>query len=198
MKYNPELHHRKTIRLKGYDYSQNGVYFITVCIQGREKLFGEIENKKIHLNDTGKMIDAQWNILSNRFGNIRLDAYIIMPDHFHGIIEIVNATKNVGAPLVGALDMEDIINNNQNVANVPNSNSTIGDIIGAFKSITTHEYINGVKNYNWRLFNIKLWQRNYYEQIVRDENALNKIREYIINNPYNWEMDELFLMENEF
>jgi len=146
--------HRRSIRLKGYDYSQNGAYFITICNQNRECLFGEIIGQKMILNDVGKMIDYQWNELQNKFNNIQLDEYIVMPNHFHGII--------------------------------------IGKIIGAFKSITTHEYIKGVKKYNWPSFNNAIWQRNYYEHIIRHEESLNKIREYIINNPMNWINDEMY------
>ncbi|MBI5412118.1 transposase [Candidatus Peregrinibacteria bacterium] len=207
MKYNPGIHHRRSIRLKGYDYSQNGAYFITICAQNRECLFGEIVDEKIKLNDAGKMIDVQWDALLNRFSNIQLDEYVVMPNHFHGIIAIVQI---VGAPLVGAQNRvgcgteiragtrpaptdAQIPTDTPNVS-VGATNPTIGDIIGAFKSITTHEYVNGVKTRHWPFFDKKLWQRNYYENIVRDKNSLNRIREYIINNPKNWKQDELFLI----
>ncbi len=206
MKYNPTIHHRRSIRLKGYDYSQNGAYFITICVQNRESLFGEIIDGDMKLNDPGKMIDIQWNELKNRFKNIELDEYVIMPNHFHGIISIVNdeifVGAHVGAPLVGALDGNDGGNSNAGAGGAgikpartdrKNQNATIGDIIGAFKSIATHEYINGVKNNNWQSFDGKLWQRNYYEIIIRNENSLEKIRKYIRNNPRNWKSDKLFL-----
>jgi len=114
------------------------------------------------------MIDEQWNALKERFPCVDLDIYQIMPDHFHGIIVIVGAT------LVVALDD----------AKPP----TLGDIIGAFKSITTHEYIKGVENQNWQRFSKHLWQRNYYEHVVRDENDLERIRKYIHLNPSNWKL----------
>ncbi len=201
MKYNPHIHHRKSIRLKGFDYSQEGVYFVTICAQNRECLFGTVENGKMILNDAGKMIDTHCNKLTERYWHIILDEYMIMPNHFHGIIIINN--KIVGASLVGAQIVDTRTHSDEmmdtmeragtrpaptNIKNDP----TIGNIIGAFKSITTHEYINGVKNYDWQSFDGRLWQKNYYEHIIRNEQSLREIREYIINNPMNWEKDELY------
>ncbi|MDP4999472.1 MAG: hypothetical protein NWQ41_10940, partial [Saprospiraceae bacterium] len=95
-KYNPNIHHRKSIRLKGYDYSQAGLYFITICIQHRACLFGHITKGEMILNDAGNMVKNEWLNLKTRFPNIELHDYVVMPNHFHGILEIV------GAPLVGA------------------------------------------------------------------------------------------------
>lgn len=168
MAYDRDQHHRRSIRLKGYDYSQSGAYFVTICLQHRAGLFGRIIDKEMRLNAVGSMLDVQWNALPDRFAGIQLDEYIVMPNHFHGII--------VMAPHVG--DLADAQHN--------------GDIIGAFKSITTHEYVLGVKHYGWPSFDRKLWQRNYYEHIIRNEKSLCAIREYIANNPINWQQDELF------
>ena len=198
-----QQHHRRSIRLKGYDYSAAGLYFITICLQNRRNLFGKIEQGKLILNDAGKMIDQQWLILPGRFTNIQLHEYIIMPNHFHGIIEIAN----VGAPLVGARnaagDARNVAGDDaRNVAGdangqpqgiapttTGNNGPTIGNVMDAFKSITTVEYIRGVKNSGWRSFNGKLWQRNYYEHIIRNEKSLGHIANYIINNPLNWNKD---------
>ncbi len=184
------LRQRKLIRLAKYDYSGNGVYFVTICTQNRESCFGKIIDGRILLNNVGQMVDKQWQELKNRFFNIELDEYILMPNHIHGIIFIV------GAPLVGARDvMVNIHDNDHNnciragIKPAPTVNSTLGAMVGAFKSITTNEYINNVKNNNWSPFNGKLWQRNYYEHIIRDEKSLYKIREYIINNPSKWNFD---------
>lgn len=244
MKYDPNIHHRNSTRLQNYDYAKNGMYFVTICAQNRECLFGKTTDGEMKLNDAGKMIDIQWNELPNRFGNIELDEYAIMPNHFHGIIEIDNNKKTdiVGAPLVGAHVTANgaiaeiragtanragiairagtvfragtrpaptgdkkikkhvgaplvvaqntmVAKNTVDISNTIGANK-IGNIIGAFKSITTHEYIMGVKNNNWLPFIGKLWQRNFYDRIIRDENELNRIREYIFNNPSNWEKDE--------
>ena len=96
MKYNPEIHHRRSIRLKEYDYSQAGAYFITMCTWQKECLFGKILNAEIMLSSVGKIVQQEWCNISKRFLNVELDTFVIMPNHLHGII-------NVGAPLVGAL-----------------------------------------------------------------------------------------------
>jgi len=173
IKYDPHIHQRCSVRLKGYDYSQGGYYFVTICTQNRRPLFGEIKNDVMILNDAGKMVDRQWNGLAGRFKNIQLDEYIVMPNHFHGIIIIVANIRAGTRP-------------------APTPLPTFGDMVGAFKSITSHEYINGVKQNHWKPFDGKLWQRNYYEQIIRNETSLQRIREYIINNPRQWQHDKLF------
>lgn len=164
MPYNPAKHHRRSIRLKGYDYSQTGLYFITLCCQDRICRFGEIENGKIVLNDAGEIVKNEWLKLTGRFSNIKLHEFIVMPNHLHAILEIV-AQNNTG--------------------------TTVGDIVGAFVSITTVEYIRGVKNSGWEPFDKKIWQRNYHEHIIRNEQSCIKISEYIINNPANWDNDSL-------
>ena len=173
MKFDPQKHHRRSIRLGDYDYSQAGAYYVTIDVQNRQCLFGNIVDNEMMLNEAGKMIDEQWNALPQRFPNIELDVYVIMPNHFHGIIVIV------GASLVDA---------HPAVVQIPNP--TLGDIVGAFKSITTNEYINGVTTNNWPRFHKRLWQRNYYEHVIRDEANLNRIRDYIQSNPANWDEDE--------
>jgi putative transposase len=113
--------------------------------------------------------------LNRRFPEVEIDTYAVMPNHIHGIIWLV------GAPLVGALDHA--------IAVPTRVAPTLGDIVGAFKSITTDEYINGVKMMEWVPFSGKLWQRNYYEHVIRNENALNALRSYIATNPSQWTND---------
>jgi len=179
---------RRSIRLKSYDYSQAGFYFVTICAKKNWCVFGEINNGQIQINDVGMMIKEQWQQLPRRFNGIILDAFIVMPNHIHGIIKIVRTPNNmsepVGAPLVGAQ------NENVGARNMDAQKPTLGDIIGAFKSLSTNEYIRGVKENGWVPFEEKLWHRNYYEHIIRDNNGLNKIREYIIENPSKWDDDE--------
>ena len=93
-KYDPDIHHRRSVRLKGYDYSHDGYYFVTICTQNRRCLFGEIKNRAMILNDAGKMIDCWWNKLKNKYANIEIDEYVVMPNHCHGIINIVG-TANI-------------------------------------------------------------------------------------------------------
>lgn len=168
MPYDPNRHHRRSIRLKGYDYSQAGAYFITLCTQDRACLFGKVVNGEMRLNDAGRMVLAEWNRLPERFPHLVLDAFVVMPNHVHGILVITDPAPTVGATVVGAT-----------LVVAP----TVGNIIGAFKSRVTVEYIRGVKTSGWPPFRGRLWQRNYYEHIIRNERALNAIRQYIMENP---------------
>jgi len=188
MKFDPQKHHRRSIRLKNYDYSQKGAYYVTTNVQNRECLFGVIVNNEMVLSESGQMIDEQWSALPERFPNIELDLYQIMPNHFHGILMIVGAAFMAAPSLVVAHDME--MNSIQENATDTRPAPTLGDIIGAFKSITTNEYVKGVEDKNWPRFDKRLWQRNYYEHIIRDEADLNRIRNYIQSNPANWDKDE--------
>jgi len=192
MKYDPDIHHRRSIRLTGYDYSQCGYYFITVCTQGRRCLFGEIEKGRIILNDAGKMIGRWWNELKNKYANIEIDEYVIMPNHCHGIINIVGTVgADLGVCHDNILD-EQIKKGEGEHTDSPLQGRPIYKMVQWFKTMTTNEYIRNVKQNHWEPFEGKLWQRNYYEQIVRDEISLRRIREYIINNPYQWQKDKLF------
>jgi putative transposase len=194
MKFDPTAHHspfgsaqgRHSIRLKGYDYAQSGGYYVTLVTQGRENLFGEIHNAEMIRNEAGEMLAQWWNELPHKFPSITVDTFVVMPNHFHGIIIIHD--ESVGAGLVpaplGATTPVPAVLAQARVA------PTIGEIIGAFKSITTHEYICGVKQSGWHPFTGKLWQRNYYEHILRDQSDWERIRAYIADNPLNWKEDE--------
>ena len=200
MKYNPNIHHRRSIRLKGYDYSREGLYFITICVKNREYLFGNISDGKMILNDAGRMVETEWLKMPERFSNIRLHEFIVMPNHFHGIIEIVGATL-----VVAPEEIEEP--NNRSTTRVapttvaptvaPTVATTLGDIVGAFQSIVTVEYIRGVKKYNWQQFDGKLFQRNYWEHIIRNEKSFLTISEYIINNPIKWNTDKYNIINRE-
>jgi putative transposase len=207
MIYDPDKYHRRSIRLKGYDYSQAGTYFINVCVQDRDCLLGEIINGEMQLNAAGQMIYDWWNQLPDKYPNIELDEFVIMPNHLHGIIILCD---NVGASLVDAqnnansITMQKMIpninpdespkniylNDNRAGTRPAPTNIGLGDVIGSFKSIITNEYIKGVQKLNWPPFNKRLWQRNYYEHIIRNENDLNRIRKYIIENPSQWDQDK--------
>jgi len=137
-------------------------------------------------NGAGKMVENEWLQLPQRFNKIKLHEYVLMPNHFHGIIEIIT----VGATLVVAQNDVAKLENGQPQGIAP-TDKTVGDMVGAFESITTVEYIRGVKTNGWRRFDKKLWQRNYWEHIIRNENEYQRISEYIINNPMKWDMDKL-------
>ncbi|HLP62304.1 MAG TPA: transposase [Candidatus Deferrimicrobium sp.] len=186
MKYNAEIHHRRSIRLQGYDYSSAGAYFVTLCTQNHECLFGEISNRKMILNAAGEMINIILQQIPDFYPDNDIDEFVVMPDHIHTII-IVGAGPRV-CPSVFAST-----GNPQGGIGQPRGVSPTGlplpDMVSRIKSMTTKLYSDGVKQSGWQPFNGKLWQRNYYEHIIRNENELFQIREYVDNNPANWEID---------
>lgn len=130
-------------------------------------IFGEIKNGRMNFNEAGIMVEKWWNELTNKYPQLKLDEYQIMPNHLHGIINV----QNVGAdPRVCP-------------------KKTLGQIIQWFKTMSTNEYIRGVRNNNWEPFPKHLWQRNYFERIIRNEEELFSIRNYIKSNPKNWGHD---------
>lgn len=169
---NNNQHHRRSIRLKEYDYSQNGAYYVTICTQDKKCVLSNIVNEKTILTNYGKIVEEEWLKTKSIRPYVDLDYYVIMPDHFHGIIYI---NKSVGAT--------------RRVATTqtlpPNS---LGSIIGQFKSIATKR-IRKLGYVNFK------WQRNYYEHIIRNDDDLNRIREYITNNPLKWGMNENYSKE---
>ena len=174
--YNPAIHHRRSIRLKGYDYSQQGLYFVTLCVKNRHCLFGEIVDQQMILNDAGIMVNKWYHELENKFQDIKCLEHIVMPNHFHCIIE---NTGNAGPPQPDAPILGE------------HAGSPLGALIQWFKTMSTNEYIRNVKTNNWPRFDGKLWQRNYWEHIIRDEKSYNRIAEYIINNPKKWGNDSI-------
>jgi len=161
----------------------------TICTQNKVCLFGEIINEEMVLNEIGKMIEIQWLALKKHFTNIKLYEYCIMPNHFHGIVHIIDDVQAiVGVPLVGTRYPQN--GQPQGIAPTPKGKiKSLGDTIGAFKSLTTNEYIRGIKKNNWKPFDRKFWQRNYYEHIIRNDESYQKITEYIYENPNNWQTD---------
>ncbi|MBI4973077.1 hypothetical protein HZC27_00490 [Candidatus Roizmanbacteria bacterium] len=178
---------RHTIRLKGYDYSQNGLYFVTICTQNRENLFGDIVDGKMKLNDAGEMIKIWWDKIPGKYTNVKLDIYQIMPNHIHTII-VVGAhpcVRPLSNPYVRSL----------HEGSTHGSTPTLGNVIQWFKTMTTNKYIRGIKINNWPPFNKRLFQRNYYEHIIRNEEEYLKIKEYIRQNPSLWSRDRNNLMK---
>ena len=169
---NQKKYKRHSIRIKGYDYSKEGLYFITVCTQNRKEILssvgaGPVSAQKIKLTYTGKIIEDVYINLEKEFRNVKLHNYIIMPNHIHGIIEIKMADTGP-AP-------------------------TIGDIICSFKTRTTGYIIKEIKKGKIEAFEKRLWQRNYYEHVIRNEKEYWQIYKYIENNPLNWNKDEYYL-----
>jgi putative transposase len=195
IKYNPLIHNRKSIRLKGYDYTKAGLYFITICCQDRACLFGHIINGEMLLNKAEHMILRWYDELENKFPVVKCNEVVVMPNHFHCIIEIVESIViGVWADLRVCTIEED--HHQQNVDDVEGSTrrctpTSISETIQWFKTMTTNEYIRGVKNLGWEPFNGKIWERNYYEHIIRNEQSCKRIANYIVNNPKKWEEDKL-------
>ena len=210
----PCNHHRRSIRLPQFDYSSEGAYFVTICAYNRECLFGEISNGQMGLNDYGKIVADTWRWLNRHYTYVQLDECGVMPNHFHGIIMINHAggtgagncksglqTNNGGADCRGGsqtnnggADCRGGSQTNNGGADCRGGSRTaptdqkikpLGRLVGAFKTVST-KHINELR----RTTGAILWQRNYYEHIIRDDDDLNRIREYIINNPAKWTEDE--------
>ena len=187
---------QKQYRYKGYDYSQDGFYFITICCKNRKMFFGDIENEKIQLSKIGKIVKGFWLEISNHFPFVRLDEFVIMPNHIHGIIKIDN--QNMGTGPVGTGQCPVPTNANTGQCPVPtnaniniNGGSTFGHvtpksistIIGSFKSITT-------KTINLKFYEAGFaWQPWFHDRIIRNNDELNKIRQYIMDNSLKWKLD---------
>ncbi|GAB6011268.1 transposase [Viscerimonas tarda] len=195
-KFNPSIHHRRSIRLKDYDYSQEGLYFVTICCQDRVCRFGKIEDGEMVLNDAGKMVEKWCLELSNKFPDIELSEYVVMPNHFHVII-VNTGGDDVGADLRVCPNNAHVCQNEDRCHNEPILGEHVGSplhrVIQWFKTMSTNEYIRGVKTLDWPPFNKKLWQRNYYEHIIRNDKSYQPILEYIVNNPANWDTDEFYM-----
>lgn len=168
MKFDPQKHHRRSIRLKGYDYSLAGAYFVTIVAWRREMLFGDVVDGTAVLNELGEIVRDEWERTAIVRPNVELGEYVVMPNHFHGILvfvdDFVGATRRVAPTLR------------------PNS---LGAVVGQFKSIVTKR-INRLQNVAGR----PVWQRNYYERTIRNNREMDRIHRYIQSNPSMWAEDE--------
>ena len=172
-KFNPDIYHRRSIRLKDYDYSQPGAYFVTIATYRRVFLFGEIKEQTLFLNLFGKAVQLYWEHIPSHYANVLLDSFIIMPNHVHGIIIISDSIPNAGAGLKPALTKP-----------ASTKRYALSEIVRAFKTFSAKQ-INKIQGTP----GIPAWQRNYYEHIVRNEEELHSIREYIENNVIAWKSD---------
>ena len=169
-----ELPKRKYPRLKEYDYSRIGAYFVTICSKDKRKAFGEIIDQEVILNGTGKIVEQHWQQISKHFPNVELESYVVMPNHLHGIIVIESRvtacrdrdnTESFGKPVRGSLST----------------------IIRSFKSAVTRCFNQQGKS----PFN--LWQRSFYEHVIRNEADMARVCEYIHENPFRWNLDENYV-----
>lgn len=184
MAYNPLIHHRRSIRLKGYDYSQSGAYFITLCTQNREHVFGEISGGEMKLSPLGEIAYHEWLKNPNLRPNVALDVFVIMPNHMHGIILLLTSKGELHSPPIPPpLDLP--ANEGECDSPLRSPSNTIGAIVRGYKSAVT-------KQINLLNPGKIIWQRNYYEHIIRHEQAYHTISDYIIDNPLKWEQDKFF------
>ena len=225
MPYNPNIHHRRSIRLKGYVYSQDGLYFVTICCQNRECLFGKIVDGEMISNDAGKIANDCWQEIPNHFPNAILHEYVVMPNHVHGIVQLVGANNyspNNYSPNNDSSNNYSSNNyssnndsSNNDSSNLPENNDThdnahspennddmirakdfsplrrcspsktIGSIVRGYKIGVTKWMRQNTDVYD-------VWQRNYYEHIIRNERSFQHIVEYIVNNPNRWNEDKFY------
>jgi len=158
------MRRKNSLRLENYDYTKEGSYFITIVTQNKNALLGEIREDEMLLNEAGEMIEIWIKKLSSKFMGIGIESMVIMPNHIHFILIKEEGSKE----------------------------NTLSKIVQWFKTMTTNAYIKGVRAEIYMPFDKKLWQRNYYEHIIRDENSYHEIREYIQNNPQKWKEDSLY------
>mgnify|MGYP002814094066 FL=1 len=177
---------RRSIRLKDYDYHQAGAYFVTIVTQERKCLLGDVVDATMQLNFAGQMVHWVWNDLSIHYRGVEIDQFVVMPNHLHGVIVLEGAAPRA-CPAPGGQP--------QGVAPTKTRSAdavrpiSLPDLVHRFKTLTTQRYAVGVQEFGWPRFHQRLWQRNYFEHVIRDENSLNRIRQYILDNPMRWEFD---------
>jgi REP element-mobilizing transposase RayT len=171
-RYDPDRHHRRSIRLKGYDYAQAGAYFVTVCAWNRECVFGEIVDTAARLNSLGEIVQGCWDDLPHHYPRVRLDAVVVMPNHVHGIV-VLTDSPDVGAGVKPA------------PTNPIRRRHELPEIIRGFKTFSSRRV-----NESRGTSGVPVWQRNYFEHVIRGEADLDRIRWYIATNPARWAEDE--------
>ncbi len=184
-----KIHQRKLNRLKGYNYSQDGMYFITICVKDKKEYFGCIKNDKMEYDKYGKIILKYWQAIPDYYKNVFLDEWVIMPNRIYGIIIIDNTTvgtEHCSVPTVGK-SMNSVGTEHCSVPTVGKSMKVnyglLSKIVKSFKEITLKIMRKNYNNYEFS------WQRSYYDHIIRNEKSLLKIRKYIYYNPVKWELD---------
>ena len=160
----PVLHHRQSHRLHGYDYSQPGIYSVTLCTQDRRPFFGRVENGQMRLSPAGELVRSIWEQIPSAYPDVALDVSQVMPNHMHGMVILGHRVTPESAP-------------------------ALGEIIRRFKMLTTRRYAEHVHRDGWPPFPDRLWQRDYYDHIVRGDRTLEAIRRYIVENLAQWATD---------
>lgn len=184
MTYDPDIHHRRSIRLPGYDYSRVGVYYVTVCTHRRECLFGEVMDGEMHLSEAGEAVADEWVKSAQIRREIELDTWVVMPNHFHGIVVISEPVgdQSEGDRPVAPTDDMPAETRDRKPGPRPKSLSAL---MAGFKAAVTIR-VNALR----ATPGVPVWQRNYYERIIRNERELDAVRRYIANNPARWFEDD--------
>lgn len=193
-----KLPNRQAYCLQGYDYTLAGGYFVTLVAKDRRMVFGDVVADQVVLNAAGELIQSEWIKIVDRFPSIMLDEFIVMPNHFHAILFLTNMrerVESVGAGLVPARKQMDEVKSGKDKEDVERgvqerAAPTLSDVVGAFKSITAVRYIENVKTNSWLPLNGQLWQRSFYDRIIRNEEELHHLREYVHFNVAKWPQDE--------
>jgi REP element-mobilizing transposase RayT len=194
MKYNPDIHHRRSIRLKNYDYSRAGMYFVTICVNHRLPLFGQIVAGEMLLNDVGIIVRNTWLDLVNHVSNLALHEFVVMPNHFHGIIEIVGAGSKPAhntrmfhngnlCPISTSREYRAGLEPARTEKNAKN----LSEIVRQFKTFSARRI-----NESLNVKGTPVWQRNYHEHIIRNEADYLRIANYVEANPLRWQEDYYF------
>ena len=190
---------RQSHRLRGYDYSLSAPYFVTICAEKSLHLFGTVESERMVLNEPGRMV-AGWLLeTQNKFTNVRVDAFQVMPNHLHAIIVLMGNGMDMASRFglgIDDLDLESADGNAGVPLQIGEGKSTrpivkdpsLGSVLQWFKTMTTNMYIRGVRELDWKPFAKRLWQRNYYDHIIRNGLALERTRDYIRDNPLYWSL----------
>ena len=185
IKFDPQKHHRRSIRLKNYDYSQEGAYYVTIVTWRREFLFGEIVNQEMMLSPYGEIVQKWWEEIPVHFSNVETGAFVIMPNHVHGVIYILDERRGtVSVPHDNVTQYA--LGGETPPLRAFDGIPTLGQIVAYFKYQSTKE-MNKVENTGTVT---KFWQRNYYEHIIRNEKDLQNKTDYIEANPRLWDEDD--------
>ena len=194
MAFDPDEHHRRSIRLRGYDYSGPGAYFVTICTERRRCLFGDIADGEMRLNEYGRLVSECWHDLPRHYGCVQSDAFVVMPNHVHGIVMLTDdrdpEVRSGSQPtsLTHTLTTDPGVGAGLQPARprpAPRKRHGLPEIVRGFKTFSSRR-INEARNTQ----GTRLWQRSYYERVVRNEDELQRIREYIVHNPLGWATDE--------
>lgn len=191
MPYTPGRDARRTLRLREYDYSRPGAYFVTICAQARSCLFGEIAAGTMAMNDAGRMVAELWDRLPTKFPNVTVDVSVVMPNHMHGTLVLHECPVGVGPRAYPCPPPHGIVPPTPDAppATGAHTGAPLPEIVGWFKTMSTNAYICGVRRDGWPRFEGRLWQRNYFERVLRTEERLNAARRYIGENPARWALD---------